>query len=82
MFQLGLTSRPMPLGAPPRDVVRQILARAADSHHERQPEPEHSMREIIAIAHRGNTLETRHSDTDGSCYMSNNISTTTCNNIV
>ncbi|KAF9415564.1 hypothetical protein HW555_006835 [Spodoptera exigua] len=53
--QLGLSSRPTPLGAPPRDVVRQILARAADPrppprHHD--PDTEHAMREIIAIAHR------------------------------
>ncbi|CAG5023054.1 unnamed protein product [Parnassius apollo] len=52
LAKLGLTSRPTPLGAPPRDVVRQILARAADTHTERPHEEEHSMREIIAIAHR------------------------------
>ncbi|XP_072946167.1 uncharacterized protein [Epargyreus clarus] len=56
LAKLGLSSRPTPLGAPPRDVVRQILARAADPQPERRPEPEHSMREIIAIAHRGDTL--------------------------
>ncbi|XP_050357227.1 uncharacterized protein LOC126777947 [Nymphalis io] len=52
LAKLGLSSRPTPLGAPPRDVVRQILARAADPRPERRPETEHSMREIIAIAHR------------------------------
>uniref|UniRef100_A0A2H1WI89 SFRICE_003263 n=1 Tax=Spodoptera frugiperda TaxID=7108 RepID=A0A2H1WI89_SPOFR len=56
LAKLGLSSRPTPLGAPPRDVVRQILARAADPrppprHHD--PDTEHAMREIIAIAHRG-----------------------------
>ncbi|PZC72487.1 hypothetical protein B5X24_HaOG211111 [Helicoverpa armigera] len=54
LAKLGLSSRPTPLGAPPRDVVRQILARAADPrppprHHDTD---EHAMREIIAIAHR------------------------------
>ncbi|CAH2060381.1 unnamed protein product, partial [Iphiclides podalirius] len=52
LAKLGLTTRPTPLGAPPRDVVRQILARAADTHTERPHEEEQSMREIIAIAHR------------------------------
>ncbi|XP_039761255.1 uncharacterized protein LOC120634594 isoform X2 [Pararge aegeria] len=52
LAKLGLTSRPTPLGAPPRDVVRQILARAADPRPERRPDTEQSMREIIAIAHR------------------------------
>ncbi|CAH0731444.1 unnamed protein product, partial [Brenthis ino] len=52
LAKLGLSSRPTPLGAPPRDVVRQILARAADPRPERLPEVEQSMREIIAIAHR------------------------------
>ncbi|CAH2098986.1 unnamed protein product [Euphydryas editha] len=52
LSKLGLSSRPTPQGAPPRDVVRQILARAADPHPERPPEYENSMREIIAIAHR------------------------------
>ncbi|CAK1546589.1 unnamed protein product [Leptosia nina] len=51
LAKLGLSTRPTPLGTPPRDVVRQILARAADPHPE-PPETEHSMREIIAIAHR------------------------------
>ncbi|XP_069362833.1 uncharacterized protein [Maniola hyperantus] len=59
LAKLGLTSRPTPLGAPPRDVVRQILARAADPTPERRPDTEQSMREIIAIAHRG----TRHTHT-------------------
>ncbi|XP_068624600.1 uncharacterized protein [Battus philenor] len=53
LAKLGLTTRPSPLGAPPRDVVRQILARAADTNTERPREEEHGMREIIAIAHRG-----------------------------
>ncbi|CAF4924696.1 unnamed protein product [Pieris macdunnoughi] len=52
LAKLGLSSRPTPLGTPPRDVVRQILARAADPYPE-PPQVEHSMREIIAIAHRG-----------------------------
>ncbi|CAB3241375.1 unnamed protein product [Arctia plantaginis] len=56
LAKLGLSARPTPLGAPPRDVVRQILARAADprpppQHHD--TDNEHAMREIIAIAHRG-----------------------------
>ncbi|XP_075987376.1 uncharacterized protein LOC142983999 [Anticarsia gemmatalis] len=55
LAKLGLSARPTPLGAPPRDVVRQILARAADPrppprHHD--TDGEHAMREIIAIAHR------------------------------
>ncbi|KAJ0171015.1 hypothetical protein K1T71_013214 [Dendrolimus kikuchii] len=55
LAKLGLTSRPTPLGAPPRDVVRQILARAADPqpHHKEDREEEQAMREVIAIAHRG-----------------------------
>ncbi|CAH4032813.1 unnamed protein product [Pieris brassicae] len=52
LAKLGLSSRPTPLGTPPRDVVRQILARAADPYPE-PPQVEHSMKEIIAIAHRG-----------------------------
>ncbi|CAG4985139.1 unnamed protein product [Colias eurytheme] len=52
LAKLGLTSRPTPLGTPPRDVVRQILARA-DTHPEPAAPQEQSMREIIAIAHRG-----------------------------
>ncbi|XP_038219174.1 uncharacterized protein LOC119837594 isoform X2 [Zerene cesonia] len=51
LAKLGLSSRPTPLGTPPRDVVRQILARA-DTHPEPAAPPEQSMREIIAIAHR------------------------------
>ncbi|KPI95251.1 hypothetical protein RR46_12255 [Papilio xuthus] len=59
LAKLGLRTRPRPLGAPPRDVVRQNLARAADTHTERPPDEDHSMREIIAIAHRGlNILQT------------------------
>ncbi|KAJ8707316.1 hypothetical protein PYW08_010568 [Mythimna loreyi] len=60
LAKLGLSTRPTPLGAPPRDVVRQILARAADPrppprHHD--SEDEHAMREIIAIAHRDSTAQ-------------------------
>ncbi|KAL4719259.1 hypothetical protein ACJJTC_018006 [Scirpophaga incertulas] len=56
-LQLGLTSRPMPLGAPPRDVVRQILHRAQDSPPQEQHshESDHAMREVIAIAQTGTT---------------------------
>ncbi|XP_063370248.1 uncharacterized protein LOC134658492 [Cydia amplana] len=53
LAKLGLTSRPTPLRAPPRDVVRKILQRAADpapAHTDTEPQ---DMREIIAIAHRG-----------------------------
>ncbi|XP_073958894.1 uncharacterized protein isoform X2 [Choristoneura fumiferana] len=51
LAKLGLSSRPTPLRAPPRDVVRKILQRAADpAPAPRDPE---GMREIIAIAHRG-----------------------------
>ncbi|XP_049881559.1 forkhead box protein B2-like [Pectinophora gossypiella] len=53
LAKLGLSTRPTPLGAPPRDVVRQILARAADPRPPPPPQDEPSMREIIAIAHRG-----------------------------
>ncbi|CAG9133769.1 unnamed protein product [Plutella xylostella] len=50
LAKLGLSARPTPQRAPPRDVVRQILAHAADP----APPPEHrDTREIIAIAHRG-----------------------------
>ncbi|XP_059047682.1 uncharacterized protein LOC131843102 isoform X2 [Achroia grisella] len=56
LAKLGLTSRPTPQGAPPHDVVRQILARAADPqprvHPDTHHDNEHAMREIIAIAHR------------------------------
>ncbi|XP_061724407.1 uncharacterized protein LOC133530504 isoform X1 [Cydia pomonella] len=53
LAKLGLTSRPTPLRAPPRDVVRKILQRAADPApaHTDYTEPQ-DMREIIAIAHR------------------------------
>ncbi|KAJ2939396.1 hypothetical protein O0L34_g10827 [Tuta absoluta] len=51
--KLGLSTRPTPLGAPPRDVVRQILARAADPHPQTHHHEDESMREVIAIAHRG-----------------------------
>ncbi|XP_052753587.1 uncharacterized protein LOC128201243 [Galleria mellonella] len=58
LAKLGLSSRPTPQGAPPHDVVRQILARAADPQPRARPDPhhdtEHAMREIIAIAHREN----------------------------
>ncbi|KAL0810220.1 hypothetical protein ABMA28_011002 [Loxostege sticticalis] len=54
LAKLGLTHRPMPLGAPPRDVVQEILHRAQDNQppSERVHE-EHAMREIIAIAQTG-----------------------------
>ncbi|KAH9637819.1 hypothetical protein HF086_017597 [Spodoptera exigua] len=70
-YQLGLSSRPTPLGAPPRDVVRQILARAADPrppprHHD--PDTEHAMREIIAIAHRGIYTKTNRLDKQTKTY--------------
>nr|XP_037876914.1 uncharacterized protein LOC105841688 [Bombyx mori] len=51
LAKLGLTSRPTPQGAPPRDVVRAILARAADSEPQ-PPQQEEHMREVIAIAHK------------------------------
>ncbi|XP_064292848.1 uncharacterized protein LOC128680206 isoform X2 [Plodia interpunctella] len=53
LAKLGMTSRPTPQGAPPHDVVRQILARAADPAPREEPHDEHAMREIIAIAHKG-----------------------------
>jgi hypothetical protein len=55
--QLGLTSRPMPLGAPPRDVVQEILHRAhANEPQEDHRHDEHAMREVIAIAQTGDPL--------------------------
>ncbi|XP_060807443.1 uncharacterized protein LOC132903373 [Amyelois transitella] len=57
LAKLGMSSRPTPQGAPPHDVVRQILARAADPVPRHEHHEEHSVREIIAIAHRGNDQE-------------------------
>ncbi|RVE43312.1 hypothetical protein evm_012044 [Chilo suppressalis] len=55
LAKLGLSSRPVPLGAPPRDVVQQILDRAQDNNspEEHTHQTEHAMREIIAIAQTG-----------------------------
>ncbi|CAG9796248.1 unnamed protein product [Diatraea saccharalis] len=59
--RLGLSSRPVPLGAPPRDVVQQILDRAQDNNppEEHKHESEHAMREIIAIAQTGMKSHTK-----------------------
>ncbi|XP_026318210.1 uncharacterized protein LOC113228968 isoform X2 [Hyposmocoma kahamanoa] len=53
LSKLGLSSRPQPRGAPPRDVVRQILARAADPQPPAHAHDDQPMREVIAIAQRG-----------------------------
>ncbi|GBP85859.1 hypothetical protein EVAR_65435_1 [Eumeta japonica] len=56
LAKLGLSQRPRPKGAPPRDVLQQIWARAADPEPPPQPPappPSDTTREIIAIAQKG-----------------------------